>query len=106
MNRKGGQIGGNQRTTRPEPDQNNAAALLRVLENNGEELLWLAEVMAGSRQVGDQCLAEAMELAKVAQYVGQKWILPWVKRLLVHVVLKRTSGEIRELLPFARPESP
>lgn len=104
MTRIGGQVRGNATERLPQSaEQNNAAALQRVLESNGDELLWLAEVMAGSRQVGEQCLAEAIELAEVAQYVGQEWILPWVKRLLVHVVLKRTSGEIRELLPLARP---
>ena len=101
MNRKGGQLGGDQTTTRPEPDQNNATALQRVLDNNAEELMWVAEVIAGSRPAGEQCLATAIELAEAAQYVGQEWMLSWVKRLLVHVALERISGEIRELLPAA-----
>jgi DNA-directed RNA polymerase specialized sigma24 family protein len=105
MNRKGGQVGGDLRTTRPERDQNNAAALQRVLDNNAEELIWVAEVMAGSRPAGEQCLAEAIELADAAQYVGREWMHSRVKRLLVHVALNRISSEIRELLPASRTRS-
>ncbi len=93
MSRKGGQVG------------DSATAVQRVLDNHAEELLWVAEVMAGSRPAGEQCLAEAIELAEAAQYVGQEWILSWVKRLLAHVALKRVSGEIRELLPAAGTRS-
>jgi DNA-directed RNA polymerase specialized sigma24 family protein len=82
-------------------EQANATALQCVLVNNAEELLWLAEVMAGSRPASEQCLAEATELAEEAKYVGREWMLSWVTRLLVHVALKRISGEIRELLPPA-----
>ena len=99
MRRKGDQLEGHMRRTRPESaQQKNANALQRVLDDNAEELLWLAEVMAGSRPAGVQCLAEAIELAEAAQYVGREWMLSWVRRLLVHVALKRISGEIRELL--------
>ena len=105
MSRKGGQVGGDRRTTSSEPDQNNATALQRVLENNAEELIWVAEVMAGSRPAAEQCLAEAIELAEAAQYVGREWMLSWVKRLLVHATLKRIRSEIRELLPAAGTRS-
>jgi DNA-directed RNA polymerase specialized sigma24 family protein len=105
MSRKGGQVGVDQRTTSSEPDQNKGTALQRVLENNVQELIWVAEVMAGSRPAGEQCLAKAIELAESAQYVGEEWMLSWVKRLLVHVALKRISGEIRELLPAAGTRS-
>jgi DNA-directed RNA polymerase specialized sigma24 family protein len=71
----------------------------RVLDENRDELMWVAEVMAGSRPAGEQCLAEAIELADAARYIGNEWMLSWIKRLLVHVALKRMSGEIRELLP-------
>jgi DNA-directed RNA polymerase specialized sigma24 family protein len=102
MRRKGGQ-GRGKASLRRSAEQSNAAALQRVLENNSEELLWLAEVMAGSRPVGEQCLADAIQRAQAAQYVGQEWMLPWVKRLLVHVILKRISSDIRDFLPVARP---
>lgn len=105
MSRKGGQLGEAQRATRPELYQNAATAVQRVVDNNAEELIWVAEVMAGSRPAGEQCLAEAIELAEAAQYVGQEWMLSWVKRLLVHVALNRISGEIRELLPAAGTRS-
>ena len=85
--------------------QINAAAVQRVIDNNSEELLWVAEVISGSRPAGEQCLAQAIELAEAAQYVGQEWMLSWVKRLLVHVALSRISGEIRELLPAAGTRS-
>lgn len=86
-------------------EQNNARELRQILENNADELLWVAEVMAGGRQAGEQCLAEAIALAETAQYVGREWMLSWVKRLLVHVALKRISGEIRELLALAAARS-
>ncbi len=86
-------------------DQIDATSVLRVIDNNSEELLWVAEVMAGSRLAGEQWLAEATELAEAAQYVGQDWMLSWVKRLLVHVALNRISGGIRELLPAAGTRS-
>jgi DNA-directed RNA polymerase specialized sigma24 family protein len=96
MSRKGSHVGG---------DQINATAVQRVIDNNSEELLWVAEVIAGSRPAGEQCLAEAIALAETAQYVGQEWMLSWVKRLLVHVALNRISGEIRELLAAAETRS-
>ena len=101
MRRTGRQIIGNANTARRESaEQNNASPVQRVLDNNAQELLWLADVIAGSRQAGEQCLAEAIALAEEAQYVGQEWMLSWVKRLLMHVALKQISGEIREhLLP-------
>ena len=74
-------------------------------DNNAEELLWIAEVMAGSRPAAEQCVAEVIVLAEGAQYVGRDWLLSWVKRLLVHVALKRTSDEICELLPPAGARS-
>ena len=80
--------------------------LQRVLDDNADELSWVAEVMAGSRPAGEQCLAEAIELADAAQYIGQEWMISWIRRLLVHVVLKRISGEIRELLPPADTRIP
>jgi DNA-directed RNA polymerase specialized sigma24 family protein len=99
MSRQGHKFGANQRTTRAVPDQNNATKVQRVLDNNAEELIWVAEILAGSRPEGEQCLASAIELAESAQYVGEQWMLSWVKRLLVHVALKRIGGEIRPLLP-------
>jgi DNA-directed RNA polymerase specialized sigma24 family protein len=92
MSRKGNHVG---------RDEIDATAVQRVIDNNSEELLWVAEVIAGSRPAGEQCLAEAIELAEIAQYVGQEWMLSWVKRLLVHVALNRISGETRELLAAA-----
>lgn len=79
-------------------EQNGSTALRQALDNNGEELLWVAEVMTGSRQAGEQCLAEAVELAKAARYVGREWMLSWLRRVLVHVALTQTIGEIHELL--------
>jgi DNA-directed RNA polymerase specialized sigma24 family protein len=106
MSRKGNYDGGNLRRTLPESvEENNATALLQVLDNNVEELLWIAVVMAGSGQAGEQSLAEAMELAEAAPYVGRGWMLSWIKRLLVHVALRQISGEIRELMPSAGPRS-
>jgi DNA-directed RNA polymerase specialized sigma24 family protein len=96
MSRKGSHVGG---------DQINATAVQRVIDNNSEELLWVAEVIAGSRPAGEQCLAEAIALAEPAQYVGQEWMLSWVKRLLMHVALNRISGEIRELLAAVETRS-
>ena len=101
MSRKGDHVGATQRTTRPGRDPNSATAVQRVLDNHTEELLWVAEVMVGSRSAGEQCLAEATDLAEVSQYVGQEWMLSWVKRLLAHVALRRVSGEIGALLPAA-----
>jgi DNA-directed RNA polymerase specialized sigma24 family protein len=100
MSRKGDHSGGNVKATLLESlVQNNATAWRRVSNNNAEELLWIAEVMAGSRQAGEKSLAAAIELAAVAQYVGEEWILSWVKRLLVQVALAKISAEIREWLP-------
>ncbi len=98
---------GNIRATLPASvEKDDTTELQRVLENNVEELLWIAGVMTGSRQAGEQNLAEAIELAEVSQYVGREWMLSWVKRLLVHVALKQISGEIRELLLLEGPRSP
>lgn len=106
MRRRGNQVEGNKRPARSETaEQNHATALQSVLDNNAEELLWLAEVMGGSRQAGEQCIAEAVQLAETAQYVGREWMLPWLKRLVVHAALKRISSQIRELLPCAGTRS-
>jgi hypothetical protein len=100
MSRKGDHSAGNVKATLLESVvQNNAIAWQRVSNNNAEELLWIAEVMAGSRQAGEKSLAAAIELAAVAQYVGEEWILSWVKRLLVQVALAKIIAEIREWLP-------
>ena len=83
-------------------EQNNATAFQRVANTNADELLWIAEVMTGSWQAGEQCLAEAIELAEAAQYVAPEWMLSWIKRLLAHVALRRMSAEIRALSASAR----
>ena len=80
-------------------EQNSAIVLKRIFENSADELVWIAELMSGSKQTAEQCIAEAVQLAETAQYVGPDWILPWVKRLLVQVALKRTSAEVREWFP-------
>lgn len=106
MSRRGNYDGGNLRRTLPESmEENNGTALLQVLDDNVEELLWIAVVMAGSGQAGEQSLAEAMELAEAAPYVGREWMLSWIKRLLVHVALRQISGEILELPPSAGTRS-
>jgi len=61
--------------------------LKRTIESSADELVWIAELVSGSRQTAEQCVAEAVELAETAQNVGPEWILPWVKRLLVQVAL-------------------
>jgi len=71
------------------------------MDDNAEELRWLAEVLAGERGAGEQNLAEAIELAEAAKYVGREWMCSWLKRLMVHVALKRLSGEIQDLLARA-----
>ena len=82
---------------RPESSQEiHSNAVRRALDDNGDELIWIAAVMTGGRQAGEQCLLEAIELAESARSVGPEWMLSWLKRLLVHVALKRTSDEIRE----------
>jgi len=99
MSRNGSQVGGNARPVHEDSLHVNYAIMLKsTFENNAEELLWIAEVMAGSRQAAEECVAEAAGLAEAAQYVGREWILPWAKRLLVHVALKRMSSEVREFL--------
>lgn len=102
MRKKGDQIRGDVKAKRlASAQQDNAAVVQRVLDNHGGELLWLAEVMTGSRQAGERCLSEAIKLAEAAQCVGQQWMLSWVKRLLVYVAIRRISAEIREILPNA-----
>jgi DNA-directed RNA polymerase specialized sigma24 family protein len=99
MRRTGRQVVWNRRTARRQSaEQNNARVFHRVLDHNAEELLWLAEVLAGSRPAGEECLAEAIALAEETQYVGTEWMLSWAKRMLVHTALKRISGNIRQLL--------
>lgn len=83
--------------------QNTATAFQQVANTNRGELLWIAEVMTGSRLAGEQCLAEAIELAHAAQYVAPEWMLSWIKRTLAHVALRRMSSEIRERLSSGRP---
>lgn len=100
MRRAGRQVAANAgRTRRQSAQQNNAGLWQRAVNNNAEELLWVAEVLAGSTQMGEQWLAEAIALAEEAQYVAPEWMLSWVKRLLVHVALKQISGEITQLIP-------
>jgi|SRR5580704_4859134 DNA-directed RNA polymerase specialized sigma24 family protein len=100
MRKSSGQLAGNVRpAVFKSPDQNSAIVLKRIFENSADELVWIAELMSGSKQTAEQCIAEAVQLAETAQYVGPDWILPWVKRLLVQVALKRTSAEVREWFP-------
>jgi hypothetical protein len=84
MSQTSGQLAGNVRPAVYEsPEQNYAIVLKRTFEHSAEELVWIAELMSGSRQAAEQCIAEAVQLAETAQYVGPEWILPWVKRVLV-----------------------
>ena len=100
MTRTSGQLAGNVRpAVNQSPEHNYAIVLKRTFESSAEELVWIAELMSGSRQAAEQCIAEAIRLAETAQYVGPEWVLPWIKRLLVHVALKRMSAEIRQWLP-------
>jgi hypothetical protein len=106
MSRRSDHPSRNMRPVLPELiQQKDATALQRLLDNNAEELIWIAEVVTGNRQAGEQRLAEAMKLAEGAHGVEQEWMLTWVKRLLVRAALKQISGEIRELLPPAGPRS-
>src|ERR1700722_5125033 len=101
MNRKSNsrQVVGNVTLTLDESRAKNyAEAVQRAFESNSEDLLWVAEVMTGDRQAGEQCASEAIELAVAAQDVGPEWILHLVRRLLVHVALRRMSAEIRAFL--------
>jgi DNA-directed RNA polymerase specialized sigma24 family protein len=93
----------NAKPTLRKPAEDNTTALQQVLDNHTEELLWIAEVMTGSKQAGEHCLTETIQLADAAQYVGREWMFSWVKRLLVHVALKQISGNIRALLFPADP---
>src|ERR1700751_92787 len=103
MSRRGDYPSRNMRPVLPKlTQQNDATALQRLLDNNAEELIWIAEVITGNRQAGGQRLAEAMKLAQGAHGVEQEWMLSWVKRLLVRVALKQIRREIRELLPPQR----
>ena len=84
MRETGDLFGENVKAIRPIPAQHDyATAVQRVLDNNGEELLWVAEVITGSRHAGERSLSEAVALAEAAQYVGEEWMLSWIKRLLV-----------------------
>jgi DNA-directed RNA polymerase specialized sigma24 family protein len=104
VRRNGGQVAVNPRATlRLSAERNNATAWQREFENTAEELLWLSEVMTGSMQAGEQCIAEAIELVEATPEVGQEWMHSWVKRMLVHAALKRISGAIRELMALAGP---
>jgi DNA-directed RNA polymerase specialized sigma24 family protein len=88
------------------PEQNHAIVLKRIFESSADELVWIAELMSGSRQTAEQCIAEAVDFAETAQYVGPEWILPWVKRLLVQVALKSIRAEIRDWLPSPNSRLP
>jgi DNA-directed RNA polymerase specialized sigma24 family protein len=100
MSKTSGQLAGSVRpTVYKAPEPNCATALKRIFESSADELVWIAELISGSRQTAEQCIAEAAELAETAQYVGPEWILPWVKRLLVQVAVRSISAEIREWLP-------
>jgi DNA-directed RNA polymerase specialized sigma24 family protein len=87
-------------------EQKHRALLKNTLETHAEELLWIAEIMSGTRQAAERCIADTIELAEAAQFAGREWILPWIKRLLVHVALRRISGEVRELLSASRSPKP
>jgi DNA-directed RNA polymerase specialized sigma24 family protein len=105
MRRRGDHTSGNMRPVLPElVQQKNATALQRLLDDNAEELIWIAEVITGNRQAGEQRLDEAMKLAQGAHGVDQEWLFSWVKRLLVRVALEQIRREIRELLPPVAPQ--
>ena len=102
-----GQLERNMRPTREESTWHYDVELRNTFESNKEELFWIAEIITGSREKAGQSLDEAMEFAEAAQYVGREWVLPWVKRLLVHAALKRIGAEIRrELLPSSHSLEP
>ena len=107
MSRTSRQLAGNVKPAADESSkQNYAIVLKRTFESSAEELIWIAELMSGSRQAAEQCIAEAIQLAETAQYVGPEWILPWLKRLLVHVCLSRMSAEFRQWLPSPSSRRP
>lgn len=100
MSETSGQLAGNMRPTGEESTWHYDVGLRNTFESNKEELFWIAEIITGSREEAAQSLDEAMELAGAAQYVGREWVLPWVKRSLVHAALKRIGADIRrEFLP-------
>jgi DNA-directed RNA polymerase specialized sigma24 family protein len=105
MSRRGDHPSRNMRPVLPKlTQQNDATALQRLLDDNAEELIWIAEVITGNRLAGEQRLAEAMKLAQGAHGVDQEWLFSWVKRLLVRVALEQIRREIRELLPPVAPQ--
>lgn len=69
-----------------------------IVESQAEELLWIAEVLVGNRQAAESCVKEAIVLAEGARDLGEEWVLPWAKRLLVHFALRCIGSEIRPLL--------
>jgi len=102
-----GQLAGGMGPTGEESTWHYGSELRNTFESNKEELFWIAEIITGSRETAGQSLDEAMEVAAAAQYVGREWVLPWVKRLLVHVALKRIGASIRrELLPPSHSHKP
>jgi DNA-directed RNA polymerase specialized sigma24 family protein len=72
-----------------------------MVEGHAEELLWIAEVMIGTRQAAEQCLEETIELAAGAWDLGREWVLPWARRLLVHLALEQIGTDVLEL---SRPD--
>jgi len=107
VNRTSRQLAGNVKPVTDESQaQNYAVMLQRTFESGAAELIWIAELMTGSRQAAQECIAEAIQLAETAQYVGSEWILPWLKRLVVHVCLHKMSAEFRQWLPSPSSRKP
>ena len=107
MSRTSRQLAGNMKPAADASQKQNYAIVLKqTFESSAEELIWIAELMSGSRQAAEQCIAEAIQLAETALNVGSEWILPWLRRLLVHVCLNKTSAEFRLWLPSPSSRRP
>jgi DNA-directed RNA polymerase specialized sigma24 family protein len=68
-----------------------------VFERSRIELLWLAEIVLGSRVAADACLADAMIRVEEAGYVAPGWCDLWVKRCVVHTAIERNRNEIKRI---------
>ena len=69
-------------------------ALSRTFANERSELLWLAYLLTGDRDISIEVLADAMNMEDAANPFFRNWMISWSRKLVIARALGAVEGEM------------